>query len=279
MLHIRYLWEDSLSGSIGLNNDVLVELSVFHTERLVKGCSLMVIQVHGDVHGQAEETRPHAGLEVIQELWTSLKDSSEEITVARFILAPVLKVLEHWIELVVWVSLQVSIDGNVSPVANLLRKICGIHNELWLEEGIGSVLSQESQVQGQVEIRQGFVNESGVASLISTQQCEDLSHNWVAILETASQLFVQQESRELGSAGSLQEFDENLSGRSSNLIGGGLEGVIADEMGLVVVSSELVQHSLQLIHSQVWILVQIEQISHLIEIGGVESAHQPNKVI
>ena len=38
---------------------------------------------------------------------------------AVFILAPVLKVLEEWVDLVVRVALQMPVDADIPPVANL----------------------------------------------------------------------------------------------------------------------------------------------------------------
>lgn len=72
---------------------------------------------------------------------------------AILILAPVLKVLENGITLVLGIFLEMSVDGNVSPVPNLLRQVCGIEDELWLKECVFPRLCQEPQVQGQIEIR------------------------------------------------------------------------------------------------------------------------------
>jgi hypothetical protein len=36
-----------------------IELGCVEPQGLVEGCPLVVVQVHGDVHRQAEETAPH----------------------------------------------------------------------------------------------------------------------------------------------------------------------------------------------------------------------------
>ncbi len=51
---------------------MLVELASVHTQGLIEGSTLMVVEVHGDVHRQAEETRPELGLEVVDELGPGL---------------------------------------------------------------------------------------------------------------------------------------------------------------------------------------------------------------
>ena len=50
-----YRWEEASGCVVGLNNDVLVELCGLKAERLVEGGPLVIIQVHGDVHGMAEK--------------------------------------------------------------------------------------------------------------------------------------------------------------------------------------------------------------------------------
>lgn len=72
---------------------------------------------------------------------------------AILILAPVLKVLENRIALVLRVLLEVPVYGDVSPVPDLLRQVRRIENELGLEKSVFSGLCKESQVQSQVEVR------------------------------------------------------------------------------------------------------------------------------
>lgn len=88
-----------------------------------------------------------------------LKQRGEEVAVAVLILAPVIKVLEDGVHLVLRVSLEVPEDGDVSPVPNLLRQVGGVEDELGLEEGVLPSLGQEPEVQRQVEIRQPLVQE------------------------------------------------------------------------------------------------------------------------
>jgi len=78
-------------------------------------------------------------------------------------------------------------------------------------------LSQEAQVQSEIEVGHRFVQESGVTGLVPRQKSEDLGHDRVGILQSAAEFFVQQESRELGSARPLQELDEYPSTWPSDL--------------------------------------------------------------
>lgn len=76
-----HLREDACHGLVGLNDDVLVELAGVQTEALVESRALVVVQVHSDVHGQAEEAAPQLGLPVIQELGLGLEHGGEEVSV------------------------------------------------------------------------------------------------------------------------------------------------------------------------------------------------------
>ena len=114
-----------------------------------------------EIYREAEEAGPQLRLPVIEELRLSLHQSREEITMAILILAPVLKVLEDGIALILGVLLEVPVYGNVSPVSNLLRQVCCIEDELRLEESVLSGLCKEPQIQSQIEVRQSFIQKPG----------------------------------------------------------------------------------------------------------------------
>jgi hypothetical protein len=80
------------------------------------------------------------------------------------------------------------------------------------------------------------------------------------------------QSQRTSSAGALEEFDEDFAGGAADLVGSVLEGVVAHKVGLVVVSPELGQHGLELVHLQVGVALQAEQVLHLVKIGGVKPA-------
>ena len=70
----------------------------------------------------------HQSLQQLQAGWRALsrvdlrlrlQDGGEEVAVPVLILAPVLKVLEQGVQLVVGVALQVPVDADVPPVPDL----------------------------------------------------------------------------------------------------------------------------------------------------------------
>lgn len=130
------LGEDLRGGLVGLVDDVHVELGGVQADGLVEFGAGVVVEVHGHEHRQAEEARPELGLPVVDELRAGLEAGGEEVAVAVLILAPVLEVLEDGIQLLVGVRLEVTVDGDVTPVADLLRQVRGVDDELGLEEGV-----------------------------------------------------------------------------------------------------------------------------------------------
>ena len=140
------LGEDGRGGLVGLVDDVHVELGGVQADGLVELGAGVVVEVHGHVHGQAEEPGPQLSLEIVDELGPRLEARGEEVTVAVLILAPVLEVLEDGVELVVGVLLEVAVDGDVPPVADLLGQVRRVDDELGLEEGV--LLIDFEEVEG-----------------------------------------------------------------------------------------------------------------------------------
>jgi len=71
-------------------------------------------------HRQAEEPRPQPPLRALDQPRLGLDDRGEKVPVAVLVLAPVLKVLEERVGDEVGVALQVAVDRDVAPVADLL---------------------------------------------------------------------------------------------------------------------------------------------------------------
>ena len=69
---------------------------------------------------EAEEPGPQFRLPVIEELGLCLEQSREEITMTVLVLAPVLEILENGIALVLRILLEMSVNGDVPPVSDLL---------------------------------------------------------------------------------------------------------------------------------------------------------------
>jgi hypothetical protein len=60
---------------------VPAELRGVQAQGLVECAALVVVQVHGHVHGQAEEARPQLGDGALQQPGLGLEQRSEEVTV------------------------------------------------------------------------------------------------------------------------------------------------------------------------------------------------------
>ena len=101
IIRVNDLRENSRGRFVRLVNDVHVELGGVHAQRFVKFRSGVIVQVHGDVHGQAKESTPQLGFRVVQEFRPRFQDGGEEVAVSVFVLAPVFKVLEDRVQLIV----------------------------------------------------------------------------------------------------------------------------------------------------------------------------------
>ena len=191
-----------------------------------------------------------------------------------FILAPVLKVLEDGVQLVVGVRLQVAVDGDVAPVTDLLRQVRRVEDELGLEERVLAVLREETQIEREVEVGHGLVQETRVARLVARHEGEDLGAHRRRLLEAAAELLVQQEAGELRGAGALEELDEDAAGLAGDAVRGGLERVVAHEVLLVEILLELLEDRHELGFVEVGVDLLAEELLHLVEVGGVEAGRQ-----
>ena len=124
VLDVGHGGEDARGRLVRLDDHVLVELLGLQAERLVERGALVVVEVHRDVHAQAEEARPKLGARAADHLGPRLEHGGEKVAVPVLVLAPVLKVLEERVELVVGVALQVAVDADVAPVADLCGGGC-----------------------------------------------------------------------------------------------------------------------------------------------------------
>ena len=122
--------------------------------------------------------------------------------------------------------------------------------------------------------RHRLVEKARVARLVAAHQREDLSHHRVAGLHAAAQLLVEEEAGELGCAGALQELDEDLARRPADAFRSLAEAVVAHEVLLVVVVTELGEHAGHLLLVQPAVPLAGPQAVHLLKVGGVEARRQ-----
>ena len=63
------------------------------------------------------------------------------------------------------VALELAVDGDVAGVADLLRQVGGVEDELRPEVGVFLGLGQEAQIDADAELLQRVVDEAGMARL------------------------------------------------------------------------------------------------------------------
>ena len=166
---------------------------------------------------------------------------------AVFVLTPVLEEVEDREDLAVGVLLEVAVDGDVAPVANLFGEIGGVEDELRLEERVGLVGGQEAEIELNAKVTHGFVEEAGVTGFIACHVGKALGQQRVFLLDPAAELLVEQEARKLRGAALLEEFHEHAACFWIELVGRTIKRLIADEVVAVVVLAELLANRFQLL--------------------------------
>ena len=68
-----HLWKDTFAGVVGLDEHMLAELGSVEAQCLIELGALVVVEVHGDVHGQAEELGPDLSSGTTQQLLVTLE--------------------------------------------------------------------------------------------------------------------------------------------------------------------------------------------------------------
>ena len=69
-------------------------------------------------------------------VWLSFHQRVKEITVAIFVLTPILEEVEDRENLAIGILLKMAKYGDVTPVTNFFRQICGVKDKFWFEKCI-----------------------------------------------------------------------------------------------------------------------------------------------
>jgi hypothetical protein len=126
----------------------------------------MVAHVHRGEHRQHEEPHPEL-VDAGQQLGIGAHQECERLAMAELVVAPLLEPLEDRVEAALGMTLEVAEDGDVARVADLLRQVGGVEDELRLEEGVLLGARQEAEVDADAEVLQRVVDEAGVPRLVA----------------------------------------------------------------------------------------------------------------
>ena len=196
---------------------------------------------------------------------------------AVFVLAPVFEEVEDREDLALRMLLQVAINSDVTPVTDLFAQVGGVKDELGLEEGVGLISREKTQIELQPEISHCLVQEAGMAGLIPGHVGEAFGQQGVFAFDPAAQLLVKQEAGKFRGAALLKKLNKNLAGFGVEFGCRPVEFGVAHEMVAVVVLAELLADGLQLQH----VGLQIHR-RHGVKIRGVEAGGQdcvPDRIL
>ena len=184
---------------------------------------------------------------------------------AELVVAPFLEPFEDRVEALVGVLLEVAEDGDVAGVADLLREIGGVVDELRLEVGVFLGLGQEAEIDADAGFLQRVVDEAGVAGLVAGHVAEELAD--VGVLAAALHLLVEHAAGEFGRERGDEEVGELLAELGVHVLPVGLVplGVLLEVLLVGVrlhLGDEHVPFGADRGH--------VDPV-HLVEIGGVEA--------
>ena len=91
---------------------------------------------------------------------------------AELVIAPLLEPFEDRVKAPLGMALELPVDRDVAGVADLLREIGRIEDELRPEESVFLGLGQEAEIDADAEVFQRVVDEAGVPRLVPAHESE-----------------------------------------------------------------------------------------------------------
>ena len=113
----------------------------------------MVTNVHRGIDGDQEKANPK-NIATTQQMRISAHDQCKRFAMAKLVVAPALKPPKNRVETFVWILFQLTVNGDVTGVANFLGQIGRVKNVLGLEVGVGLGALQITQVDPQAKVFQ-----------------------------------------------------------------------------------------------------------------------------
>ena len=208
VVHIQNHREDAARRLISLANHINIVVPRIQTETGVEVGPLDIVEEHSHKHRQQEEAGPQLSFPVVQHLGLSFHHRIKEVAMTVFVLTPVFKEAENRINPVFWVRFQVTIDGDVTPVADFFRQIGGVEDVFRINEGLQPPYGQKAQDQRHIDVRHRLIEETGVAGFIPGHQVEAFSEDGIFVFDATAQFFVEQETGEFSGAGPFEKLDE-----------------------------------------------------------------------
>ena len=108
---------------------------------------------------------------------------------AELVIAPALKPLEDGVKALVWVFLELTVDGDVARVANFFGQVGCVKNVLGFEVGVGLGAFQVAQVNPQAKVFERLVDEARVARLVARHIAHQLLD--IGVFDVLENLVVQ----------------------------------------------------------------------------------------
>ena len=162
---------------------------------MVQHGARVIANIHGGVDGQQEETNPKH-IATPQQMRVGTHDQGKRFAMAKLVIAPALKPAKDGVEALVWISFQLTVDGDVAGIANFLGQVSRVENVFGFEVGIGLGALQVTQVDTQTKVLQSLIDETGVTRFIARHVTHQLFD--VGVFNISKNFVVQDATRKLG---------------------------------------------------------------------------------
>ena len=135
----------------------------------------MIAHIHGRENGEQEEADPEL-VATRQQFRIGAHHECESLAMTELVIAPLFEPFENRMEPLFGMTLEMAIDGDVARIADLLRQIGRVEDELWLEVSVFFGTCQKAQINANVEILQHFIDEAGMARFIAGHESKKITN-------------------------------------------------------------------------------------------------------
>ena len=201
-------------------------------ERGMERRTVVIAHIHRGIDRKQEEPHPPL-VTAFEQLGIGAQQHGKGLAMAELVVAPFLEPVEDRVELVLRVLRQMAEDRDVARVADLLRQIDRVEDELRLEIRVFLGLRQIAQIHTDARILEAFVDEAGMAAFIAGEQPEQLLH--VRVLGALGDLGIEDAAGKFRSERADEEVDEFGAQFRLEAFDRTVEAAVAAEVALVAI--------------------------------------------
>ena len=193
VVQIEHHREGALGGAVGLSHHLVIEAGWIEAEQFIEVAAFTHREAVGEEHGPEKETAEQAPPQTATQLRPAADQHVEDVAMAVLVLAPGFEEIEQGCNAVIGMGLEMAIDQDVAPVADLLGEIHRIQHPAEWKPGDRSLAAQGGQIDRDPLRHQRPVEEAGVARFIAGHQLEQAAQIGATGLDQSAREFLEQQ--------------------------------------------------------------------------------------